>query len=61
MPRGTPKDGIDTLNAPVTVAASDSGVDERLQRAMEALGVTFRDPSLLRVALVHKSHLNEMG
>ncbi|HUG17158.1 MAG TPA: ribonuclease III [Thermomicrobiales bacterium] len=36
-------------------------MDERLQRAMNALGVTFRDPSLLRVALVHKSHLNEMG
>lgn len=34
---------------------------ERLTRAMTALGVTFRRPALLHLALVHRSHLNERG
>lgn len=31
----------------------------RLERATKALGVTFRDPGLLHMALVHRSWLNE--
>lgn len=31
----------------------------RLERATNALGVTFRDPGLLHMALVHRSWLNE--
>ncbi len=31
----------------------------RLEQAMNALGVTFRDSSLLHLALVHRSYLNE--
>lgn len=34
---------------------------ERVQRAMELLGITFREPSLLHMALVHRSYLNEQG
>jgi len=35
--------------------------DGRVERAMEALGVEFRDRSLIRLALVHRSFLNERG
>ena len=35
--------------------------DGRVERAMEALGVDFRNPRLLRLALVHRSFLNERG
>lgn len=35
--------------------------DGRVERAMTALGVEFRDPTLLRLALVHRSYLNERG
>lgn len=35
--------------------------EARLERAMRALGVRFQDPDLLRLALVHRSHLNERG
>jgi ribonuclease III len=35
--------------------------DQRVQRAMDVLGVNFRNPELLRLALVHRSFLNEMG
>ena len=34
---------------------------ERLERTMAALGVTFRRPELLHLALIHRSHLNERG
>jgi ribonuclease-3 len=34
---------------------------ERLARAMAMLGVDFRRPELLHLALVHRSHLNERG
>lgn len=34
---------------------------ERLARTMAALGVDFRRPTLLHLALVHRSHLNERG
>jgi ribonuclease-3 len=35
--------------------------DGRVERAMKALGVEFRNPRLLRLALVHRSYLNERG
>jgi ribonuclease-3 len=35
--------------------------DERIERAMQAIGVEFRDRSLIRLALVHRSYLNERG
>lgn len=35
--------------------------EARARRAMDAIGVEFRDPSLLRLALVHRSYLNEQG
>lgn len=35
--------------------------DERVQRAMESLGIQFRDTEFLRLALVHRSFLNESG
>jgi ribonuclease-3 len=35
--------------------------DGRVERAMQALGVEFRDRSLIRLALVHRSFLNERG
>lgn len=35
--------------------------DDRPRRAMRALGVEFKDPELLRLALVHRSYLNERG
>lgn len=35
--------------------------DGRVERAMEALGVDFRDRKLMRLALVHRSFLNERG
>jgi ribonuclease-3 len=35
--------------------------DGRVERAMESLGVEFRNPRLLRLALVHRSFLNERG
>jgi ribonuclease-3 len=35
--------------------------DDRPERAMQALGVRFRDPELLRLALVHRSYLHERG
>jgi ribonuclease III len=35
--------------------------DDRPARAMQALGVTFKQPELLRLALVHRSYLNERG
>jgi ribonuclease-3 len=35
--------------------------DDRLARTMAALGVEFRRPELLRLALVHRSWLNERG
>jgi ribonuclease III len=35
--------------------------DDRVERALEALGVEFRDIELLRLALVHRSFLNERG
>jgi ribonuclease-3 len=34
---------------------------DRIERATAALGVTFRNPELLRLALVHRSYLNERG
>ena len=39
----------------------DLSADDRAERAMAALGVEFRDPALLRLALVHRSYLNEQG
>jgi ribonuclease III len=33
--------------------------DDRVERAMEALGIDFRNIELLRLALVHRSFLNE--
>ena len=35
--------------------------DGRVERAMKALGVEFRNPKLMRLALVHRSFLNERG
>lgn len=35
--------------------------DDRVERAMTALGVEFHDPALLQLALVHRSILNEQG
>ena len=35
--------------------------DGRVERAIEALGVEFRNRDLLRLALVHRSFLNERG
>jgi ribonuclease III len=35
--------------------------DDRPERAMQALGVEVRNPELLRLALVHRSYLNERG
>ena len=35
--------------------------DDPAEGAMEALGVRFRNPELLRLALVHRSYLNERG
>jgi ribonuclease-3 len=35
--------------------------DDRPQRAMQALGVEYRNVELLRLALVHRSYLNERG
>ena len=35
--------------------------DDRVERAMAALDVEFRDPALLQLALVHRSFLNELG
>lgn len=35
--------------------------DDRVERAMQALGIEFRDLELLRLALVHRSFLNERG
>jgi len=35
--------------------------DDRAERAMTALGVVFRDPDLLRLSLVHRSWLNDLG
>lgn len=35
--------------------------DGRVERAMEALGVEFRNQKLMRLALVHRSFLNERG
>ncbi len=47
----------------MTTADTSAGglADDRAERAMEALGVEFRDPDLLRLALVHRSYLNEQG
>ena len=36
-------------------------IEERLERAMRALGVRFKNRELLRLALVHRSYLNERG
>lgn len=36
-------------------------IEQRLERAMRALGVRFEDPEFLRLALVHRSFLNERG
>lgn len=41
--------------------ADQSAIEDRLERAMKALGVRFNDPDLLRLALVHRSYLNERG
>jgi ribonuclease III len=38
-----------------------SAGDDRVRRAMDVLGITFKDRSLLHMALIHKSHLNELG
>lgn len=35
--------------------------DGRVERAMKSLRVTFRDPKLMQLALVHRSYLNERG
>jgi len=35
--------------------------DDRIERAQQALGIRFRNPELLRLALVHRSFLNERG
>ncbi len=44
------------------VDLSGFGIDDgRVERAIEALGVEFRDRNLLRLALVHRSFLNERG
>lgn len=47
----------------MTTADTSAGgpADDRAERAMAALGVEFRDPDLLRLALVHRSYLNEQG
>ena len=34
-------------------------MDPDLQAAAQALGVSFRDPSLLRLSLTHSSYVNE--
>lgn len=39
----------------------DAETVDRLERAMRALGVRFENPDLLRLALVHRSYLNERG
>lgn len=36
-------------------------IEQRLERAMRALGVRFENRELLRLALVHRSYLNERG
>lgn len=35
--------------------------DDRLDRAMRMLGIEFRNHDLLRLALTHRSYLNELG
>ncbi len=42
-----------------TKRAQSSGRDERVEQAMEALGVEFRRPDLLRQALTHLSYVYE--
>lgn len=40
---------------------NETETEARLERAMKALGVRFENPDLLRLALVHRSYLNERG
>jgi ribonuclease III len=42
---------------PISVTESD----ERVEGAAQALGIDFHDPELLRLALIHRSYLNEFG
>lgn len=60
MPRTTPRHATspETIDAP---SDESPQVDDRVGHAMDALGITFKNPSLLHTALVHKSYLNEMG
>lgn len=57
----TTEDQPITTPQPEDDAASIDASDDRIERAMESLGVTFRNPDLLRLALVHRSSLNEQG
>ena len=62
-------DGVDelldegaALERPALVALLQLDLDDdRPERAMRALGIRFRRPDLLRLALVHRSYLNERG
>jgi ribonuclease III len=45
----------------VTLARAGDATDDRVAQAMQALGVEFHDHELLRLALVHRSFLNELG
>jgi ribonuclease-3 len=41
--------------------ADNTSTDDRPERAIEALGLVIRDLSLMRLALTHRSYLNELG
>jgi ribonuclease-3 len=44
---------------PISLTEVVESITTRIQAAEQALGVTFRDPEILRLALVHASLLNE--
>lgn len=48
-------------SASATASAQSTAVDDRPERAAEMLGIEFRNLELLRLALVHRSYLNELG
>lgn len=48
-------------SAPTMESQRDPKPDDRPERAAQRLGIEFRDLDLLRLALTHRSYLNELG
>lgn len=50
-----------TMNQDRNAPISEQLDNERVSGAARSLGIEFRQPELLRLALVHRSYLNELG